>query len=347
MKIAFYLIAAAMVAVALALLLVPLLREGRRHGRPRGVFALALGIALLLPLGAGALYLHVGTPIALDGVPVNKPLDFQQALAELRAHLKQQPGDAQAWALLAQATSAMKRPDEASDAWNHVLQIDPNSVAAMVGWAESDSMARSDHRISDHAIDLLHHALELQPDNQRGLWLLGIGQFQRAQYADAASTWRILEPLLQPGSTVAKAVAEQIAKADREAGIKPGDEPAPAPAASQGTALKVEVSLAPSLKDKLRPGDQLYVYARAVSGPPMPLAVAKLAADTLPATVTLTDAMAMTPQLKLSSVARVVVSARISHSGQPIAQPGDLEGSAGIVDTDRKTPIAIAIDKVH
>jgi len=45
-------------------------------------------------------------------------------------------------------------------------------------------------------------------------------------------------------------------------------------------------------------------------------------------------------------VTRVVVSARISHSGQPIAQPGDLEGSAGVVDTDRRTPIAITIDKV-
>nr|WP_225561603.1 tetratricopeptide repeat protein [Rhodanobacter sp. DHB23] len=335
-----------MVAVALALLLLPLLREGRRHGRPRGVFALALGIALLLPIGAGALYLHIGTPVALDGVPAApRRMDFQQALTELRTHLQQQPDDAQGWALLAEATTALKQPADARDAWGHVLKITPNDVAAMVGWAETDSMARSDHLIEGRALDLLHRALELQPDSQRALWLLGISQFQHAQYADAAATWRKLQPLLEPGSTVAKTVAEQIANADARAGIKPSAEPAPA--ASQGAALKVEVSLAPALKDKLHPGDQLYVYARAASGPPMPLAVAKLAADALPATVTLTDAMAMTPELKLSSVARVVVAARISHSGEPIAQPGDLEGSAGIVDTNRKTPIAIAIDKVH
>ncbi|MEW9623485.1 tetratricopeptide repeat protein [Rhodanobacter geophilus] len=346
MKLAFYLAAAAMVAVALALLLVPLLREGRRHGRSRGVFALALGIALLLPLGAGALYLHIGAPVALDGVPAAaKPMDFGQALTELRAHLRQQPGDAQGWTLLAEATTALKQPDEARDAWDHALKIDPNNVAAMVGWAETDSMARGDHLIEGRALDLLQHALELQPDSQRALWLLGISQFQHARYADAAATWRKLQPLLEPASSVAGAVAEQIANADARAGIKPAAEPAPA--TRQDAALKVEVSLAPTLKDKLQPGDQLYVYARAVSGPPMPLAVAKLAATTLPATVTLTDAMAMTPELKLSSVARVLVAARISHSGEPIAQPGDLEGSAGIVDTDRKTPITIAIDKVH
>ncbi|GAB3790168.1 tetratricopeptide repeat protein [Dyella agri] len=346
MKLAFYLAAAAMVAVALALLLVPLLREGRRHGRPRGVFVLALGIALLLPIGAGALYLHIGTPVALDGVPAApRPMDFQQALTELRAHLKQAPSDVQGWTLLAEATTALKQPDEARDAWDHALKVAPDNVAAMVGWAETDSMARSDHLIEGRALDLLHRALTLQPDSQRALWLLGISQFQHAQYTDAAATWRKLQPLLEPGSSVAKAVAEQIANADSRAGSKPSTEPAPA--TSQGAALKVEVSLVPTLKNKLQPGDQLYVYARAVSGPPMPLAVAKLTADALPATVTLTDAMAMTPALKLSSVARVVVAARISHSGEPIAQPGDLEGSAGVVDTGRKTPIAIAIDKVH
>lgn len=346
MKLAFYLVAAAMIATTLALLLTPLLREGRRSGRPRGVFALALGIALLLPLGTLALYLHVGTPATLNGMAAApKPMDFQQALTELHEHLRQQPNDAQGWALLTEATTALKQPADARDAWDRVLKITPNDVAAMVGWAETDSMARSDHRIDGRALDLLHRALELQPDSQRALWLLGISQFQHAQYAAAATTWRRLQPLLEPGSAVAKAVADQIASADARTGTEPSAETAPA--ASAGARLTVQVNLAPALKGKLQPGDQLYVFAHAVSGPPMPLAVARLAATALPATVTLSDAMAMTPELKLSTVARVVVAARISHDGQPIAQSGDLEGSAGIVPTDRKTPIAITIDKVH
>jgi cytochrome c-type biogenesis protein CcmH len=55
----------------------------------------------------------------------------------------------------------------------------------------------------------------------------------------------------------------------------------------------------------------------------------------------------MTPAMKLSSVTHVFVGARISHSGQPIAQAGDLEGDAGVVAVDNKTPIKISIDKVH
>lgn len=349
MKTAFVIAAAVMVAVALAVLLLPLLRQGRKLGRPRGVFAVALLIALVLPLGTGALYLLVGTPAALNGVTAaTAPISMQQALAELHAHLKQQPDDLQGWMLLAQTSSMLQQPGEARDAFDQVLRLAPNNAEAMVGWAENDSMTRSDHLIEGRALELLKRAVQLHPDSQRGLWLLGVSSFQRGEYREAATTWRLLQPQLEPGSNVAKAVAEQIAVADARAGDAPaGASSSAAAAAPQGAALQVQVALAPALKDKLAPGDALFVYARAENGPPMPLAVAKLDPAQLPATVTLTDAMAMTPAYRLSSVQRVFVGARISHSGQPVAQPGDLEGDAGVVAVDSKTPVKISIDKVH
>ena len=48
MKLAFYLIAAAMIAAALALLLWPLVRHGRRQGRPGGLFAVVLAVGARL-----------------------------------------------------------------------------------------------------------------------------------------------------------------------------------------------------------------------------------------------------------------------------------------------------------
>jgi len=349
-KTAFFIAAAAMVAVALAVLLLPLVRQGRKSGRPRGVFAVTLLIALVLPLGTGALYLLVGTPAALNGVTAEAaaPISMQQALAELRTHLQQQPGDLQGWMLLAQTSSMLRQPAEARDAFDQVLKLAPNNAEAMVGWAENDSMTRSDHRIEGRALGLLKRAVQLHPDSQRGLWLLGIGNFQRGEYREAAATWRLLQPQLEPGSNVAKAVAEQIAVADARAGGAPAAaSSSAATAAPQGATLQVQVALAPALKNKLAPGDTLFVYARAENGPPMPLAVAKLDPAQLPTTVTLNDAMAMTPAFKLSSVGRAFVGARISHSGQPVAQPGDLEGDAGVVAVDRKTPVKISIDKVH
>ena len=350
MKTAFLIAAAAMVAVALTVLLLPLVRQGRKSGRPRSVFIVTLLIALVLPLGTGALYLLVGTPAALNGVTAATaaPISMQQALSELRTHLQQQPDDLQGWMLLAQTSSMLRQPAEARDAFDQVLRLAPNNAEAMVGWAENDSMTRSDHLIEGRALELLKRAVQLHPDSQRGLWLLGISDFQRGAYREAAATWRLLQPQLEPGSNVAKAVAEQIVVADARAGGAPaGASSSSAAATPQGATLQVQVTLAPELKDKLAPGDALFVYARAENGPPMPLAVAKLDPAHLPTTVTLSDAMAMTPAFKLSSVERVFVGARISHSGQPVAQPGDLEGDAGVVAVERKTPVKISIDKVH
>ncbi len=350
MKIAFIVVAALMVALALAALLVPLVREGRRSGHTRGVFVLCLSIALLLPLGAGVLYLKVGTPAALNGVSAQAqtPISLPQAIAQLRQHLAQQPDDQQGWMLLAQTSAMMRQPGDARDAWDHVLKLDANNAEAMVGWAESDSMLRADHRIDGRARELLQRAVKQHPDNQRGLWLLGISDFQRGDYRSAAATWRLLQPQLEPGSSVAQSVAEQIAIADARAGGAPADASGSAAAAvPAGASLQVNVTLAPALQAKLAKGDVLYVYARAPDGPPMPLAVARIEPVKLPVTVTLNDAMAMTPAYKLSSVARVFVGARISHDGQPTAAPGDLEGDAGVVEVARKTPVAITIDKVR
>jgi cytochrome c-type biogenesis protein CcmH len=84
------------------------------------------------------------------------------------------------------------------------------------------------------------------------------------------------------------------------------------------------VSLAPGLE--LRPGDTVFVFARAVGGPPMPLAVARFPATELPREVELSDAMAMAPGMTLSSFPQVSVIARVSRRGGVNAQPGDLEG---------------------
>ena len=352
MKIAFYLIAAAMIAAAMATVVVPLLRAGRRNGRQRSTFAVALIIALGLPLGAAGVYLLVGTPIALNGTTAqaSSPISIKQAVLELRTHLTQQPDDLNGWMLLAQTSTTLRQPADARDAFDHVLKLAPNNADAMVGWAEADSMLRPDHMLEGRALELLKRAVQLQPDSQRGLWLLGISDFQHARYREAQATWRLLQPQLEPGSTVAKAIAEQIAVA----GARAGDAPAAAAATSAagaglpGTALRVDVALAPALASKLAKGDVLFVYARAAdttSGPP--LAVVKLDADALPTSITLTDAMAMSPQYKLSSAAQVFVGARISHSGRTAAQPGDLEGDAGVVSTRGATPIKISIDKVH
>ncbi|HET6907167.1 MAG TPA: tetratricopeptide repeat protein [Rhodanobacteraceae bacterium] len=376
MNIWFFVLAALMLAAALICVLLPLVRAGRRNGRTRMPFILSLLIAFALPPVALGLYAWIGTPSALNAPAADTgKLDFAQATAELRAKLQRSPGHPEGWLLLGQAYTAMNRPADARDAFGYALKLKPDDPDIMVAFAEADAQARSDHRIEGDSRKLLERAIALAPDHQRGLWLLGISDYQLGHFDDALAHWKRLLTLLQPGSSIATAVDGQIAMAQARAQGKTQAEAeviaqavaaqaAPAAATSVGTesrttsaktdadattsvALKVDVKLDPKLAGKVSPGETLFVYARAVNGPPMPLAVARLKASALPASVTLTDAMAMTPQLKLSSFPRVQVSARISKSGNAMPQSGDLEAQPVQVASDAKQPVALTIDRVR
>jgi cytochrome c-type biogenesis protein CcmH len=124
--------------------------------------------------------------------------------------------------------------------------------------------------------------------------------------------------------------------------------PAPAPAqkATGGAALSVKVSLDPALRERLAPGDTVFVYARAVEGPPMPLAVVRRPATELPFTVTLDDSMAMVPAMSLSRFDSVRVSARVSHSGNAMPQSGDLRGEVSPVKVASSSVIEIVINEI-
>ncbi|HVX04515.1 MAG TPA: tetratricopeptide repeat protein [Rhodanobacteraceae bacterium] len=352
----FLVIAALMVVAALACVLVPLLRSARREGRPRTPFVLALALALVVPPLVLGAYLMVGTPQALQSTTaVDDHATLVEATQQLQASLQRKPDNAEGWALLAQAYSALNQPQQALDALDHLLKLKPDDPDAMVAWVEATAETSPSHRIDDASRAKLQRALQIEPTHQRALWLLGISDFQRNDYADATKQWKTLLPLLQPGSRVATAVQQELAAAQSHMGGSAqraelaATDPAPGTssgAAHAAVALTVTVRLDPKLAGKVESGDTLFVFARAVDGPPMPLAVARLKASDLPATVTLTDSMAMTPALTLSKFPKVSVAARISKSGNAMPQAGDLESAPVEVATDAHAPVALTIDKV-
>lgn len=359
MKLLFVVLAALMAAAALGFVLWPLLRNKLSARPPLGLVVI---IAFVLPVTALAMYVWVGTPAALQastsagtgaGTSTGSAPDFATAMTQLQAHLEQAPDDAQGWVLLARAYQSMQRNEEAASAYARALQLEPDSAELMVALAETRSMSRPDHQIDTDARALLRKALSLEPQHQRALWLLGISQYQAAEYAASIATWRQLLPLIDPAThaAVATAVQEQIASAEaamrgaREspAGATSSEQPiAPTPAS-----IEIEVTLDPALRDQLDADDTVFVFARAVDGPPMPLAVARLSVSDLPAKVQLDDSSAMSPQLTLSGFSQVMVFARVSPSGNAIAQTGDPEAAPVQVDLPSKRTISLVIDHPH
>jgi len=327
-------------------------------------YVAALAVALLLPASAIVLYRMVGAPQAVDGVataqaPADHEQNMEQAIAGLQAKLKQNPDDAQGWSLLGRAYEATEHFAEARDALKHAHDLSPQDPDITVAYAEALALSTETRRLDGEPRQLLEAALKTAPDNQRGLWLLGISDYQAKHWDAAIASWKHLLAVLPKESNVAASVQRQIANAEaaRDGRAPPPDE-APAeetaatestpaaPASAEGPHLTVKVTLDPKLVSKLAPDDVLFVYAKAASGPPMPLAIQRMQAGKLPTTVVLTDGMGMMPSLKLSQFPQVIVGARVSKSGNAIAQSGDLQTISKPMAVTTTAPVELTIDQV-
>jgi len=161
--------------------------------------------------------------------------------------------------------------------------------------------------------------------------LQGIRSFELGDYQQAIVSWQTALRAIHPDTPQAQALQSGIVRARGQLG-----EALPS--------LKVQVTISPELA--ISPEMVVYVYAREWQGMPMPLAVVKLQAADLPATVTLDDTMAMPGGKLLSSVETIEVVARLSVSGSATPAEGDLEGSTGALKiADHGEIVTVIIDR--
>jgi cytochrome c-type biogenesis protein CcmH len=291
--------------------------------------------------------------------PANHGQNIEQAIAGLEAKLKQNPNDVEGWALLGRAYESMERFTDARDAMKHAHDLAPNDPDVTVAYAEVLALSSPERRIDGEPRTLIENVLKTTPDHQRALWLLGISDYQQKKYDSAIGYWNKLIGVLPKDAPTIAAIKKEIAKAEAardgkepppdtdETAQTPAEEAQPAAAAdANGPHITVKVALDPKLNGKAAAGDTLFVYAKAASGPPMPLAIQRLQASALPTTITLTDGMGMMPTLKLSQFPQVIVGARISKSGNAIAQSGDLQVVSKPLAVTTTTPIELTISQV-
>ena len=329
----------------------------------------AVLVAVLLPAAAVLLYRAVGEPAAFDPArmaattpagPEGHGVDMDQAIRGLVAKLEAEPGNAEGWALLGRAYQSMGRFAESRDALQHAHDLLPDNPDVTVEYAQAAALASEGRRISGEPRALIEGVLAVDPDHQRALWLIGISDYQQGQFAAAIDAWNRLLPNLPADSDIARSVRAQIEDAQAQLGQAPAEPALPAatappaapadaaaaPQAGTQARLTVHVRLDPKLADRLDPGATLFVFARAAEGPPMPLAIHRARAGELPLTVTLDDSTGMMPTMKLSMFPQVVVGARISARGDASAQSGDLQGLSMPLDSTRREPLELVIDRV-
>ncbi len=321
---------------------------------------LAIVLAILLPSVSVPLYLTTGNTKALspqqDTVMAG---DFgvirsEAKLQELEKELAQRPENPDGWVVLARSYSELQRFPDAVRAYGQLVKLVPDEAQIWASYADVYAMTNNQSLLGEPT-RFLNRALELDGSNTMALALSGSAAMERGDYAAAITHWTKLADLLPPDNPDLPMIRNGIQQARQFLALQKGGKEklaklpsAKAPEKAAGNdqaAISGKVALSPALAGKAAPDDIVFVFARDAQGQKMLLAALRKQVKDLPLQFTLDDSMAMQPQAKLSGFDQVVVVARISKSGNPIVQPGDLQGSAGIVKPGAKG-LNIVIDSI-
>ncbi|MDH1553553.1 c-type cytochrome biogenesis protein CcmI [Stutzerimonas stutzeri] len=306
--------------------------------------------AVLVPLVGYGLYMHWG---ASDKVQMARQFSEQpRTVGEMTAHLEQavkdQPDSAEAWYFLGRTYMNQERPADAAKAFARVVELAGRQPELLGQWAQAQYFA-GDRQWSEQLQALTDEALQADPQELTSLGLLGIAAYEEGRYQDAVRFWEQLVAALPENDPSREAIRGGIERARQQVDGGSGNAEAgeaPAAASTQAVALQIQVQLDPKVAETVSPEDSVFVFARAVNGPPVPLAAKRLTVGDLPATVTLSDADAMVPSLKISSVEQVTVMARVSRTGD--ATKGEWMGQSEALETrGDKNAVRLTIDRAE
>lgn len=307
---------------------------------------LAVVLMVLIPLGSVLLYLQLGSSRALlpqqaemgsaEGFGI---IRSEAGLQELESKLADSPMNPDGWLQLARSYSEMARFADAKRAYEQLVKLVPDEAQLWTDYADVYAMSNGQSLLGEPA-KLLDRALALDPNHTTALALAGSAAMERGDYVAAITHWQRLVNLLPADYPDIQMISNGIMQARENLALEKGGkeklaklpaDKAPAKVAASLEAITGKVVLSPALAGKVDPSDTVFILARAAAGPKMPLAVLRKQVRDLPLEFSLDDSMAMQPQLKLSGFDQVVVVARISKSGTPMTQSGDIQGVTAAV----------------
>jgi len=331
----------------------------------------ALSLAMIIPAASGVLYWTLGNPAAMTH-PAASPMAAQNGAADerqmieglntlmerLKKKLEQNPNDATGWAMLGRSYMAMERYADAVPAFEKAFKLNPNDADMLADYADALGIHQG-RKLEGKPETMIEKALKVDPNHVKALMLAGTMAYNRRDFALAVKDWERARTNLAPDSdpefseqiTAAIGEAKQrmggapfmaATNASRASSAMPADHP-PVKQAGASRAITGKVVLGSGLAGKALP-DTLFVFAKDVAGPPMPVSIVRASKNDLPFTFRLDDSTSPMPSRKLSDIDTVVIVARLSKSGQAMPGSGDLEGMSQPIKPGTEN-ITVVIDR--
>ena len=310
-------------------------------GKPSAVVMVLL--ALSIPLVAWPVYQQTGAKADWDisqtleqarqktTAGESTELEVERLIVQLNQRLEQHPQHTDYLMLLGSTQMSLTNYAAATDVYRRLSDIYPKNPAVLAQYAQALYLS-SDRTLTAKVRTLADKALAINPQQTTVLGMMGIASFEQGDFQQAINYWQRLLPMLGPVSPNRQMITAGINQAKVLLG-ESGVEVAVKSAADAQSTVSLQVRVAMGEGINVDKGASVYVYARAIAGPRMPLAVAKMKVADLPTTVTLDDSMAMAPSFKLSGFEQIELVARVSRNGIANRGPGDIEGLFGPVNT--------------
>ncbi|MGB5292240.1 MAG: hypothetical protein WBN41_12395 [Lysobacterales bacterium] len=372
----FWIFAIALFVVSAAIVSWPLF-TGPARDKIIGLF-----VFLMIPLAGLLMYQNIGTPEAINLVrttPTQQSTVQQQTahseqqgqmdelIASLQQRMAENPDDPEGWLILGRSLKSMQRFAEAETALTNANRLVPGNPSIMVELAEAMLFTSGQPEIGEEPRKLIEAALEIDPNLQKALWIMGLASSQSGDETQAIAYWTKLREQLDPASAPYQAVTEQIQGAQTRLGQPvsavaetpmaktPTAAPAmskpamPVPATTDTTAagfgIPATLTLGDGIDGVFPPNATLFIFIHPAGAAGMPLAVKRLAPRGFPMSLNFTDADLLQPGGSLQAFELLDISARISMTGIANIASGDIQANRVTVNTKNVSAIALHLDQ--
>ncbi len=308
-------------------------------------------LVVILPISSLFIYKEVSTKKSDEEIAELKTASsqvktMQESILNLEQKLKEDPENVDGWRMLGQSYFVIQQYEQSKNAYikaaDLLNQADPEVLVLL---AEASAFSNQ-QLFADYEESLLNKALSINPKHERGLWYAGYSDYTNSRFKEASEHWgELLKLVPADRPDVKDSLVKFLNDARSQAGLPAlAESEVVSDDADSKRSINVSVQLSENVNELASSGDTLFVYARAVSGPKMPLSLARYKVSDLPVTVNLTKEMAMLPAMDIDTFEQVEVLARISKSGQAISQPGDLISSGVVVNFSQSNTADVQLE---
>ena len=323
-----YALMGTMLVAAVLAIAVPLYRQEKRFST-NSILAVIVIFAVSI-----AVYSQIGSPDVESPATGTLP-SVDEMVTSLAERLERNPNDLSGWKLLARSYVQMRNFDGAIAAYERAIAIENGQDAQTLADLGEVLLITDRQMLFGRAGDLFENALAISPNNQKALFYSGMAALEQGDKELAADRWETLLAT-SPPQNIQDILREQIAELRGEA--------PPVATAPAGDVVTVRVSLGESALSEVQADSTVFIIARDPAQPAPPIVAVRRQAAELPAYVPIGDSDAMIPGRIPSAFAELEIVARVSSSGQPIAQSGDWFGQQ-IISTAEADEVSIIIDE--